>query len=476
MIINIAKINFKGTGGGSSDVIIKKLTIKPSNVEQVKDKTAKVDGYNPVVAPGYNVDDIYNTIITLNNGEYTPPTPPKDENRIYNGNVDVVGLRRIGWDDESIAELIANVWWYDWQDDYYKVNQKTIDLYDNTDCNPELYASDPEVIWLPNKNVDNYILENLYYIVGIPKTNNTFFASCDSLRFIAGLNDTVGNNVQFIYCSELNMIPKIDSPKYLAFNGCTSLVSVPNIILDKEASTVSNMFDGCTGLKYVPKINLNSTNVYRAEYMFRNCSALTEIPQIDLSTINIIDHIFDNCKGLTNVNNITIHSGAPYMFNTCSYLATVDGITSKNGGSMAYMFYNCNKLTTITNLKMSASYLKYAFGSTGNLNTVETITLNTDTSTITQLFGIQTSKPKLTRFIVDGVLNASVSDNYSFKALNAIDFDSVKSILMAASRTTNTNAKTLAFNRTMEDPDGVLQNIVTICNGKGWIITGLTLA
>lgn len=82
--------------------------------------------------------------------------------------------------------------------------------------------------------------------------------------------------------------------------------------------------------------------------------------------------------------------------------------------------------------------------------------------------------PKITRFIVNGKINVSVT-GYSVESLSAIDYDSVKSILEAANRTDNTNAKKLAFNRTMTDQNGELAALVASCTSKGWTIIGLTL-
>ena len=110
-----------------------------------------------------------------------------------------------------------------------------------------------------------------------------------------------------------------------------------------------------------------------------------------------------------------------------------------------------------------------------SLTTVEGIDFSGLTSELTRLFGYSSNMSKLTRFIVNGKINVSISDNNSIKALTAIDYDSVKSILAAADRTDNTNAKELAFNRTMTDQNGELAALVASCTSKGWTITGLTL-
>ena len=68
-------------------------------------------------------------------------------------------------------------------------------------------------------------------------------------------------------------------------------------------------------------------------------------------------------------------------------------------------------------------------------------------------------------------MNVSLSLTQSSK----LDYDSVKSILTAASNTTNTNSKTLSFNSTQTDQNGELAALVSTCTSKGWTINGLTL-
>ena len=115
------------------------------------------------------------------------------------------------------------------------------------------------------------------------------------------------------------------------------------------------------------------------------------------------------------------------------------------------------------------------FNGCEKLTTVEGIDFSGLTSSPSYLLGFSSSMPNITRFIVNGKINVSISDNYGTKALTAIDYDSVKSILEAANRTDNTNAKTLAFNRTMTDQNGELAALVASCSTKGWTITGLTI-
>lgn len=140
------------------------------------------------------------------------------------------------------------------------------------------------------------------------------------------------------------------------------------------------------------------------------------------------------------------------MFSGCTSLKTIPPLNTSSSTSMYFMLNGCRELTTVEGIDFSGL-----------------------TSELSQLFGYSSNMSYLTRFIVNGKINVDMSDSYSIKALKSIDYDSVKSILAAADRTDNTNAKTLAFDRTMTDQNGELAALVASCSTKGWTISGLTL-
>ena len=167
---------------------------------------------------------------------------------------------------------------------------------------------------------------------------------------------------------------------------------------------------------------------------------------------------------------------ASYMFAHCSNLTSIPSLNTSNMIDASSMFTYCSNLTTIPSLNTSnMTNASSIFDGCSNLTTVEGIDFSGLTSDLTNLFGWTSDMQNLSHFIVNGKINVSISDEYSIKALTAIDYDSVKSILAAANRTDNTNEKTLAFNRTMTDQNGELATLVTSCTSKGWIITGLTI-
>ena len=259
------------------------------------------------------------------------------------------------------------------------------------------------------------------------------------------------------------------------FYQCESIRSFPQI----DTSKVTNMrfmFSTDTNLTTIPQ--LDTSNVTDMQYMFDNCFDLISIPLLDTSKVTDMNHMFYQCNSLTSIplldtSNVTDMNN---MFYQCNSLTSIPQLNTSKVTSMGWMFANCSSLTTIPQLDTSKVTDMYGiFGGCTALTTVEGIDFSGLTSELTGLFEWSSEMPNLTHFIVNGKINVSISDEYSIKPLTAIDYDSVKSILAAADRTDNTNAKELAFNRTMTDQNGELAALVASCTSKGWVITGLTI-
>ena len=319
--------------------------------------------------------------------------------RYAKGTVDRAGLKAIGWTDEDILTYEQNApSHYSWQNDQYKVSEENKALYLLDDPNPSSYKDNPNITFVPKKNMESYFahsfaFKDMKYIKGIPSLDLSSATNVSNL---------------FAYCSSLTAIPPIDI---------------------SSATDVSSLFAYCSSLTAIPPID--TSKVTNADWLFGQCSSLTTIPPIDLSSATSVK----------------------YLFSDCSQLKTVPPLNTFNvNNNMTNMFSGCKSLTTVEGIDFS--------GLTSNLE---------------NLFGYYSEFPKLTRFIVNGKINVSISDSYSIAALTAIDYDSVKSILAAADRTDNTSTKELAFNRTMTDQNGELAALVSSCTSKGWTITGLTL-
>ena len=459
--------------------------------------------------------------------------------RYMSGNVDRNGLRALGWTEEDILRYEQNTPHYPWQDNHYIVSEENKNLYLLDDPNPDSYKNDPTVTFVPNKNMDTYFnsgtFENMKYIKGLPfynctRTNMTnMFKGCTSLTTIPLLDTSNVTEMTYLFaqCSNLIAVPQLNTSKVThmgsMFSGCTSLTTIPqlntssakympymffgckNLIMVPQLDTsnaldVSHMFRGCSLLTSIPMLNTSKAD-YMQE-MFAGCTNLNEVPQLNTSSSTNMSHMFENCTSLTTIP-LFVTSGVTdmgSMFYGCTSLTTVPQMDTSSVTNVRDMFHDCTSLTEVPQMNLSwAQYvdnmfkgctslttvhplntsgairMKYVFAGCTSLTTVEGVNFSGLQESLTYLFGTSTSMPNLTRFIVNGRIDVNIKDNYSIKALTAIDYDSVKSILTAADHTTKTNSRTLAFNRTMSDPDRELSILVSSCMSKGWSITGLTL-
>ena len=458
MIINLSKIDFGGIATGGKSKPEETFDVQPTTAEQtitptegsvfsggtVRAVTSAID--NNIVAgnikEGVTILGVGGTLkegITLTgtiainlNGTYDVTNYASAEvnvgdtpdYRYAKGTVDKAGLKAIGWTDEDILTYEQNkAPHYVWQNDQFKVSEENKALYLLDDPNPDSYKSNPNITFVPNKNMEIYFaksssFENMKYIKGIP-----FF----------DISNTTSMNSIFHNCSSLKSIPQLDT---------------------SNVTDMGGMFISCTSLTTIPQ--LNTSNATSMNGMFQNCSSLSSIPLLDTSNVTDMSWMFANSDGNYE-------------------LTSIPQLDTSNVTNMSWMFQNCMNLTSIPQLNTSkVTDMGNMFWQCYNLTTVEGFDFSGLTSNPESFFGYYSEMPNLTRFIVNGKINVSMGGN-SISALTAIDYDSVKSILAAADRTDNTNAKELAFNRTMTDQNGELAALVSSCTTKGWTITGLTL-
>ena len=453
------------------------ITINPTTARQSFIAPEGVDGYDKVFVEAVT-SSIDNNIqpenikqgVSILGVEGTLSSGGTPDYRYMKGTIDKVGLKAIGWTDEDILTYEQNKTpHYTWENDQYIVSEENKALYSLEDPNPSSYIDNPNITFVPNKNMESYFakssgFKDLKYIKGIPfyDTSNV----TDMLFMFSG-------------CSKLTTIPSLNTSNVTnmnrMFSGCSNLTTIPQLNTSK-VTDIESMFLDCENLTSIPQ--LDTSNVTNMNRMFSGCNSLPTIPQLDTANVTDMNYMFGQCKNLTsipqlNTSNVTDMSN---MFYYCSNLTSIPQLDTSNVTNMGGMFYECKNLTTIPQLNTSnVTNTKSMFQSCYNLTTVEGIDFSGLTSNKIEIFGYSSNMSKITRFIVNGKINVSISDNYSIKALTAIDYDSVKSILAAADRTDNTNEKTLAFNRTITDQNGELAALVTSCTSKGWSITGLTI-
>ena len=326
------------------------------------------------------------------------------------------------------------------------------------------YTSNGSYTINPDEGYDG--LSSVGITVNVPTTSGTDLTSyryryntgnydIDGLKALGWGDDSIG-----YYVFNESHTPDQDS-KYIVTDGNKALrgaVNSSNIRLYRDnanfvycpsfisigITSMYQMFRACKFLKSIPSINTFS--VTDMEGMFKYCSSLQIIPLLDTSKVTKMNNMFDGCYSLQAVPPLDTSkvTNMSEMFNACSSLQTIPQLDTSNVTNMDRMFYKCKSLQTISLLDMSK------------------------VSSAIQTFD-ECSNLKYLR--LTGSLNVSLN----ISSTSLLDYDSVKSILTAASNTTNTKSKTLSFNSTLTDKNGELAGLVSTCTSKGWTVSGLTL-
>lgn len=176
------------------------------------------------------------------------------------------------------------------------------------------------------------------------------------------------------------------------FKGCTALTSISNNIFLTGVGTTNGMFEGCTSLVSVPQswvqkftgyntqepnfsftstqgtVNspLYTAKAFSAISMFRGCTSLTTVLNLDNlpTSLKYIDlnSMYIGCHSITQVNwsNSTLGSKMYFMYYTfagCSGLQSVNIAFTINNAQ--HSFALCNNLTSATIYANKASWTFY---------------------------------------------------------------------------------------------------------------------
>lgn len=297
------------------------------------------------------------------------------------------------------------------------------------------------------------------------------FSGCHNLKSVPALSFNKDISMQYMFggCRSLEYIPPITLHSF--FNG---------VEIEHFPTKMNNMFAGCTSLKSVPA--LNTRKVSNFNFTFSGCTSIETVPDLDFSSAETAISTFKGCTnlksvGITGSDNIT---DASMMFSGCSSLVKID-INLRRATLLKKTFEGCSKLEEVKFNGYGTEYvtsMEDLFKDCSNLRTVEGICFNSldivKFGTL-DLFGTVSDLPLLTHFMVGGRINFSWNREQGLHQLVNLDYDSIKSILEAMSRTSNTDAKEMKLNCSASDPNGELAGLVSVCTTKGWTITGLTL-
>lgn len=333
------------------------------------------------------------------------------------------------------------------------------------------------------------------------------FSNCHNLKSIPALSFTKNMSMQYMFagCRSLVNIPPITLRSLIngaevehfptnvesMFAGCTSLKSVPTLDTHK-VTDFNSTFSGCTSIETVPDLDFASAT--SATQMFKDCSSLKSVRIIkgsreyESGSLTNASQMFAGCSSLQKVELIYPALESPFrnvtdasmMFSGCSSLERID-IIFRQATLLKQTFEGCSKLEEVKFNGYGTEYvtsMEDLFKGCSNLRTVRWISFNSldnEKFGTMNLFGTTSDLPLLTHFIVGGRINFSWNRKQGLHQLVNLDYDSIRSILEAMSRTSNTDAKTMKLNCSVSDPDGKLAGLVSVCSTKGWTITGLNL-
>ena len=428
--------------------------------------------------------------------------------RYMTGTVDVNGLKAIGWNTETINYFNANALHYPWENDAYKVTDGNKALYGVVKSyNIGDYKDNPDFIFCPYFDTTgmtnmNTMFQECKLLKSIPQldTSNVtdmgyMLNECRSLQFIPPLDTSKVKymNQTFMNCSSLRVIPPLDTSNVInmnnMFSDCSSLQSIPSLDTS-NVTTMGGIFSNCSSLQSIPP--LNTSKVTNMNSMFSSCSSLQSIPLIDTSNITSMNYMFNECHSLKSIPLLDTSkvTNMVNMFSNCFSLQSIPQLNTSKVTSMDSMFYFCNSLRTIPQLDTSkVTSMSWMF----HASSIQTLP-QLDTSKaedmsymlyycpITRIEGLDMSSLLNADGILEGCdklsyirLNGSLNVSLNISSTSLLDYDSVKSILTAASNTTNTDSKELTFNSTLTDQNGELASLVSACTAKGWTVSGLTL-
>ena len=220
------------------------------------------------------------------------------ETTLWTGHVDEAGLRYIGWNDDDIANLKANICWNEEDDADYAVPQDHKDLWDS--CTKvvvdgrTMLAYDELSKW---KAID-FVCKYLPMIATTPANGNNLFRDMIWMYAIPRIDTSGFTSLSRMFQSCLNLlyIPSMVTPNAidagLFASGCRNLLTC-HFSGSSSVTNMQNMFYGCASLREVPL--LDTSLVTNMQGMFSGCASLREVPLLDTSSVTNMQNMFHSC-------------------------------------------------------------------------------------------------------------------------------------------------------------------------------------
>jgi hypothetical protein len=227
----------------------------------------------------------------------------------------------------------------------------------------------------------------------IPYCYYNMFEGCTSLVNVPELPATKLANDCYRYmfygCTNLTTAPELPATNLARycysgmFARCTNLVNAPELPATTLADyCYSGMFSRCTNLVNAPKLPATTLTFRCYEGMFVGCTSLVNAPKLPATTLayGCYKGMFARCTSLVNAPKLpatTLASNCyEEMFDGCTSLVNVPKLpaTTLAYGCYYYMFYGCTSLVNAPELPATnlADYCyRYMFYGCTNLNEIK---------------------------------------------------------------------------------------------------------
>lgn len=426
MTINLATIDFSGVSSGPSAKLQEKTTtIRLTDITTEIIPDEGYDGMSKVTVNHSPVQETVEQTITANGRHKIIPSEGYDAMIRCVVDVDVpTQVIPAQWDGTPDTELVSSLGWPQSSYDNYPV---TWMKYDNDKHKVSEYDKTYEATGTHNGDTQMTYAK----MQTLNGDCSKYFSDCANLKAIPDFDFT--------------NVTKLD---YMFFKD-TSLEFLPALDL-KNITSASNMFSGCSSLTILPKLNLSGVQIMKA--MFQMCSNLKYVPDFDFSAATNLSSFYSN-TAIEEIGNIIAPNCifATSIFFNCNHLKKIGRLYFADSANNNSIFNKCTSLKSVAGFSYRGEY-------------------NNRLLTKVEL-------PNLTHFIFEDYINCTW-DNGFFNYLPNLDYESIKSILVACSKTTLPDtAKSITFaNITVQDQNGELQNLINTCvNEKGWTINNLII-
>ena len=425
MTINLSTIDFSGVSSGPSAKLQEKtatILLTDTTTEILPDEG--FTGMSKVSVSHGPVQETTEQTITENGSHRI--TPETGYDAMFQCVVDVNVPEKIipaQWDGTPDTELVSSLGWPQSSYDNYPVtwmkydnDKHKVSEYDKTYEATGTHYKDTQITYAKMQTLNGDC--------------SKYFSDCANLKAIPDFDFTNVTNSSYMFYkdSSLEFLPALDL---------------------KNITSASLMFSRCSSLTILPKLNLSG--VQNMKGMFQRCSNLKYVPDFDFSAVTNISSFYSN-TAIEEIGDIIAPNCtyADSIFFNCHYLKKIGRLYFADSANNNKIFDKCTSLMSVAGFSYRGEY---------NNRIVTSVEL-----------------PNLTHFIFEDYINCTWDTGF-FNLLPNLDYESIKSILTACSKTTLPDtAKSITFNTTIADQNNELQTLVDDCvNTKNWTIAGLTI-